>query len=160
MVGAHARTSHGFVSAALRLPGHWREERLITERAKAALDRVGLADLAGVYAESLPLGQQRRLQVARALCAEPTLLLLDEPASGLRLGERRSLASLLRELHEEGITMLLIEHDVSLVMSLADQITVLDLGTVIAAGTPAAVSRDPRVISAYLGQEGSDAPSR
>ncbi|MFJ3778190.1 ABC transporter ATP-binding protein [Streptomyces sp. NPDC090075] len=160
MVGAHARTHHGFASAALRLPGHRREERLIAERAREALEQVGMAGFADVSAESLPLGQQRRLQVARALCGRPDLLLLDEPASGLRLGERQILADLLRELHDRGITMLLIEHDVSMVMSLADRITVLDLGKVIAEGTPEAVSRDPRVVSAYLGQESSDAASR
>ncbi|MFJ8113899.1 ABC transporter ATP-binding protein [Streptomyces sp. NPDC096132] len=155
MVGAHAMTHHGFVSAALRLPGHRREERLIAERAEAALERVGLTDFTDVQAESLPLGQQRRLQVARALCGEPALLLLDEPASGLRQQERQSLAALLHELHEEGITMLLIEHDVGFVMNLADRITVLDLGKVIAEGTPVEVSRDPQVISAYLGRENS-----
>ncbi|MEU1166950.1 ATP-binding cassette domain-containing protein [Streptomyces sp. NPDC005921] len=144
----------------VRLPGHRREERLIAERAREALEQVGMADFADVSAESLPLGQQRRLQVARALCGRPDLLLLDEPASGLRLGERQILADLLRELHDRGITMLLIEHDVSMVMSLADRITVLDLGKVIAEGTPEAVSRDPQVVSAYLGQESSDAASR
>jgi branched-chain amino acid transport system ATP-binding protein len=157
MVGAHTWTRHGFVAGALRLPRHRREERVIRERALTALDRVGLTRFANSYAESLPLGQQRRLQVARALCSDPTLLLLDEPASGLRLGERQALATLIRELHGHGMTMMLVEHDVSFVMGLADRVTVLDLGKVIAEGPPAQVSRDQRVISAYLGQEVGDA---
>lgn len=151
MVGAHCRTRHGFTAGALRLPWHRREEREIRQRAEWALERVRLADRAGQYAESLPLGQQRALQLARALCAEPQLLLLDEPASGLRAGERAALAELVEELHQHGLTMMLVEHDVNFVARLADRITVLDLGDVIAEGTPAQVSQNERVVAAYLG---------
>ncbi|MEU8243054.1 ABC transporter ATP-binding protein [Actinoplanes missouriensis] len=151
MVGAHATTRAGFLAGALRLPAHRRDERLIRSRALACLDRTGLAAWADRPAEELPLGQQRALQLARALCAEPKLLLLDEPASGLRAGERERLATLIGDLRAEGLTMLLVEHDVAFVMRLADQITVLDLGRVIAEGTPAEVRADPAVIAAYLG---------
>ena len=153
MVGAHCRTRQGFVAGALRLPGHRAEEREIRRRATEFLDRVGLAVWADRYAESLPLGQQRALQVARALCGEPRLLLLDEPASGLRARERETLAELVGDLHARGLTMMLIEHDVDFVTRLADRVTVLDLGQVIAEGTPAEVTRDRRVVSAYLGKE-------
>lgn len=157
MVGAHAATRHGFLAAALRLPAHAREERAIRSRARAALARVGLADWAERRAESLPLGQQRSLQVARALCGEPRLLLLDEPASGLRAGERASLADLIEALRGDGVTMMLVEHDVGFVNRLADRVTVLDLGCVIADETPAEVGRDQRVINAYLGAEAARA---
>jgi branched-chain amino acid transport system ATP-binding protein len=153
MVGAHASTRAGFLSAVLRLPAHAREERLIRTRADAALGRVGLTGWADRPAETLPLGQQRSMQLARALCADPELLLLDEPASGLRAAERERLASLITELRETGLTIMLIEHDVALVTRLADRITVLDLGGVIAEGTPEAIREDPRVIAAYLGEE-------
>ncbi|MDG4858657.1 ABC transporter ATP-binding protein, partial [Streptomyces sp. T-3] len=128
MVGAHARTRHGFLSAAFRLPAHRREEAAIKADALAALDRVGLKDWAHRPAEVLPLGQQRSLQVARALCARPRLLLLDEPASGLRAAEREALAQLIEGLRGEGLTTLLVEHDVAFVARLADRISVLDLG--------------------------------
>ena len=151
MVGAHAHSRYGFVAGALRLPAQRREEREIRRRAAAALARVGLGAWAERAAESLPLGQQRQLQVARALCAEPRLLLLDEPASGLRAAEREALGDLISHLRAEGLTMLLIEHDVGFVVRLADRVTVLDLGQVIAEGSPQDVTRDERVISAYLG---------
>jgi branched-chain amino acid transport system ATP-binding protein len=151
MVGAHGHSRYGFFAGALRLPGQRHEERAIRRRAEAALARVGLEAWAGRSADSLPLGQQRQLQVARALCAEPQLLLLDEPASGLRAAEREALRDLIAHLHAEGLTMLLIEHDVGLVVSLADRVTVLDLGQVIAEGPPEEVTRDERVMSAYLG---------
>ncbi|WP_067461309.1 ABC transporter ATP-binding protein [Actinomadura macra] len=151
MVGAHARTRHGFASAAVRLPAHRREEAQIRADALAALARVGLHDWAHRPAEALPLGQQRSLQVARALCARPTLLLLDEPASGLRAAERRALAQLVESLGAEGLTIMLVEHDVALVTRLADQVSVLDLGAQIAAGTPTQIRRDENVIAAYLG---------
>lgn len=151
--GAHARTHVGAAAAVLRLPQHWREEREIFADAADALDKVGLADWAHRDASELPLGQQRRLQLARALTARPRLLLLDEPASGLRASERRDLSELIRHLRSEGMTIMLIEHDVAMVTSLADRITVLDLGEVIAEGTPAAIRADPRVIAAYLGTE-------
>jgi branched-chain amino acid transport system ATP-binding protein len=151
MVGAHGHTRYGFLAGAVRWPGQQREERAIRDRAAEALARVGLAAWAHREAESLPLGQQRQLQVARALCGEPTLLLLDEPASGLRAAEREALAQLVEQLHAEGLTMLLIEHDVTFVTRLADRITVLDLGEVIAEGTPGEISSDERVIRAYLG---------
>lgn len=153
MVGAHTWTSHGFFAGALRLPRHRREERLIREEAESALARAELSDVSGAYAESLPLGQQRRLQVARALCSRPRLLLLDEPASGLRASERAALAETIEDLRAGGMTMMLVEHDVGFVMQLADRVTVLDLGAVIAEGSPEEVSRNAQVISAYLGEE-------
>jgi branched-chain amino acid transport system ATP-binding protein len=153
MVGAHASTGHGFSEAFLRLPRHRREERLIVERAERALARTGLEAEASQPAESLPIGRQRAVQIARALCGEPRLLLLDEPASGLRAAERARLAELLRELRGEGLSMLLIEHDVAFVTRLAGRITVMDRGRVIAEGPPDQVREDPAVVAAYLGRE-------
>jgi branched-chain amino acid transport system ATP-binding protein len=153
MVGAHASTRTGFVSAVTRLGRHRGEEKRILADARACLARMDLLDWANRPAESLPLGQQRIVQVARALCGRPRLLLLDEPASGLRAAERERLASLLEELRAEGLTMLLVEHDVTFVTRLADRITVLDLGKVIAEGTPAEVRADEKVVAAYLGTE-------
>jgi branched-chain amino acid transport system ATP-binding protein len=152
MVGAHCKARHGFLEAALRLPRCRREELEIRARADALLERVGLGDLADRPAGSLPVGQQRAMQLARALAAEPDVLLLDEPAAGLRSAERRHLAGLIREIRARGLTVLLVEHDVALVTSLSDKITVLDLGRVIAEGEPAAIRRDPAVIAAYLGE--------
>jgi branched-chain amino acid transport system ATP-binding protein len=151
MVGAHAATRAGALSATLRLPRHSRDERQIRAWSSAALARVGLADWAGRPAEALPLGQQRALQVARALCGRPRLLLLDEPASGLRAAERAALAQLIGELRADGLTMMLVEHDVAFVTRLADRITVLDLGRVIAQDVPQAIRTDRRVVDAYLG---------
>ena len=159
MVGATSITHSGAFAAALRLPKQRREERDIHERAVAALARVGLSDWANRPANSLPLGQQRRVQVARALAGEPKLLLLDEPASGLRAAERRDLSDLIAQLHDEGMTIVLIEHDVAMVMRLATRIAVLDLGQVIADGTPDEVRSNQRVIDAYLGTEVSRAHS-
>jgi branched-chain amino acid transport system ATP-binding protein len=153
MVGAHARTRQGFAAAALRLPSHRREEAEIRADALDALERVGLKDWAHREADILPLGQQRSLQVARALCAKPRLLLLDEPASGLRTGEREALAQLIEGLRIDGLTTMLVEHDVAFVTRLADRISVLDLGAHIAEGTPAEIRRNEKVIAAYLGTE-------
>jgi branched-chain amino acid transport system ATP-binding protein len=152
MVGAHAWTQHGFVEAFLRLPRHRREERAIRDAAEAALERTGLTAVASRPAEALPVGQQQAVQVARALCGRPRLLLLDEPAAGLRAAERDRLAELLIGLRGEGLSMLLVEHDVAFVARVASRITVLDRGRVIASGEPSAVRNDARVIEAYLGQ--------
>jgi branched-chain amino acid transport system ATP-binding protein len=153
MVGAHATTRAGFLAGAFRLPVHHREERAIRVLARESLDLAGLSGWADRPAETLPLGQQRALQLARALCGQPRLLLLDEPASGLRAGEREQLAALIESLRAGGLTMLLVEHDVAFVTRLADRITVLDLGRVIAEGTPDEIRADPRVVAAYLGEE-------
>jgi branched-chain amino acid transport system ATP-binding protein len=151
MVGATAVTHAGAVAAVLRTPRQRLEEHRIRESAQESLERVGLTEWADRDAASLPLGQQRRMQLARALTGKPKLLLLDEPASGLRSAERDALSALLGELKSDGMSIMLIEHDVPMVMRVADRITVLDLGEVISEGTPDVVRSDPRVIAAYLG---------
>lgn len=151
MVGAHSWTHHGMVAAALRLPRCRAEERQIREQAVEALGSVGLSKWADLPADTLPIGQQRRLQVARALCSRPRLLLLDEPAAGLRSAEREELAELVESLREHGLTILLIEHDVAFVTRLADRLMVLELGSVLADGPTDEVVHDERVIAAYLG---------
>jgi branched-chain amino acid transport system ATP-binding protein len=155
-----ARLSGGMTvleNLAPRLPRQRAEERRIRSQAEEAIERTGLRDWADRPAGSLPLGQQRSLQVARALCGDPELLLLDEPASGLLAGERDGLAVLLAALKQTGLTIMLIEHDVEFVASLADVVTVLDLGMVIAEGPPDQALRDPAVITAYIGEEGPGA---
>lgn len=147
--GANLRGHAGVIQSFLRLDRE--EEASLLAEAEHQLGRVGLSADSGRRAGDLPLGQLRLLEIARALALDPMLLLLDEPAAGLRHGEKQRLAQLLRKLREEGIAILLVEHDMSFVMDLVDRLVVLDFGTVIATGTPAEVRRDPAVIAAYLG---------
>ena len=153
LVGMHTRTHAGYWQRLLFLPQVAREEAAARVRARALLDRVGLGPLAEAPAAGLAYGNQRRLELARALATEPALLLLDEPAAGMNPAEREALETLLRALTAEGLTILLIEHDMPLVMRVCDRVAVLNFGQLIAAGPPAAVSRDPAVIEAYLGAE-------
>jgi branched-chain amino acid transport system permease protein len=148
-LGAHLRGRAGLVRSILDLDRV--EEALLFAAAQRQLARVGLADVAFKPAGTLALGQLRLVEVARALCLNPVLLLLDEPAAGLRVGEKKALARLLREVRAEGISVLLVEHDMDFVMSLADRLVVLDFGTRIAEGIPSAIRQDPVVLEAYLG---------
>ena len=155
MVGRHPRTRAGFIGAALRLIQHRREEEQIRQKAMEILDFIGLAERATSLSSSLPFGLQRVLEIGRALATNPLLLLLDEPASGLNAGETRELGRLICRIRDMGITVVLVEHDMSLTMEVCDEILVMDYGQILAEGGPREIQQNPAVIAAYLGEESS-----
>ena len=154
MVGRHPRTRSGMIAGAARWPSAQREERAIRAAALDAMDRLGIAALAGRPVGALTFSEQRLLEIARALATEPRLLLLDEPAAGLNIAETEALGARILALRNGGITILLVEHDMSLVMDISDRVVVLDSGAVIAEDAPAEVQKNPRVVEAYLGRPG------
>jgi branched-chain amino acid transport system ATP-binding protein len=151
MMGRHVRTRSGFLAGMLNLPSTWRERRDTEEKALAILDDLGLAAHAGEMACNMPFGRQRLVEFARALAMEPELLLLDEPAAGLNISETQDLSRLILKIRDAGVTCLVVEHDMSLVMNISDEVVVLDQGRRIAEGPPAAIQRHPEVIRVYLG---------
>jgi len=154
MVGRHIRSKAGFMAGMLNLPWTWPEERKIKEKAMEYLDLLGVADCADTEISNLSFGQQRGVEFARALATEPTLLLLDEPAAGLNIYETAEIGRLITKIRDSGITVLLVEHDMSLVMDISDEIVVLSFGEKIAEDLPHNIQQNEEVIRIYLGDEG------
>ncbi len=154
MVGRYVKTKSGFFSSGLKLPYVIKEEREIRRKSEEILEYINLGHRKDELASNLPIGEQRVLEIGRALATEPRLVLLDEPAAGLNIRETRKLGEIIKKIREElKITVLLVEHDMDLVMRISDSITVLNFGEVIAEGTPLEVQKNPEVIVAYLGEE-------
>jgi branched-chain amino acid transport system ATP-binding protein len=153
MVGMHTGSRSGILSCAFKLPGHLREEKSIREKSMEWLRFTRLEDLADVAAENLPFGKGRLLEIARALAARPKIILMDEPAAGLNSRETLDLASLISKIRESGITVVLVEHDMDLVMDICEHIVVLNLGQKLAEGKPVEIQGNPEVIAAYLGTD-------
>jgi branched-chain amino acid transport system ATP-binding protein len=153
MLGRHPRSRCGFFSAGLRLPAMRSEETHIRKKAIEYLDFVRLADCAGREAGTLPIGKQKTLEIARALATEPRLVLLDEPAGGLNMRETEELGEIIEQIKNLGVTVMLVEHDMNLIMDISDRILVLHYGMVLASGTPAQIKENSAVIEAYLGMD-------
>ncbi|MEO3388234.1 ABC transporter ATP-binding protein [Mesorhizobium sp. CAU 1741] len=152
LVGAHQRLNTSILAGMLNLPSIWKADKEVTEEAEALLETVGIADVRHADASQISYGHLKRLEIARALASHPKLLLLDEPAAGLNASETANIASVVKGLSENGLGILLVEHDMSLVMAISDRISVLDQGKTLMEGTPDEVRADPRVIKAYLGE--------
>ena len=152
MIGRHCRTRAFILGALFRPPSTMKEEHQILEESHKVLEKVGLSQFENEFAKNLPYGAQRRLEIARALATEPSLLLLDEPAAGMNPQETIELVNLIQEIASEGQAILLIEHDMKLVMTLSDRIFVMDYGKKIAQGSPEEIRKNPEVIKAYLGE--------
>jgi branched-chain amino acid transport system ATP-binding protein len=153
MMGRHTRSRAGFFVGMFNLPRGFREERAIRGRSLEIMDFIGIVDLADVEATSLSFGQQRGIELARALACEPGLLLLDEPASGLNMRETAEVSGQISKIRDLGVTVLIVEHDMSLVMNISDEIVVLNYGKKIAEGVPLDIQKDSEVIRIYLGEE-------
>lgn len=152
MVGRHVQSGAGFISSMFRMPWSRREERGIYQKSMELLELLDIAEYADVEATSLAFGQQRAVELARALALEPSLVLLDEPAAGLNIYETAEVGRLITKIRDMGITVLLVEHDMSLVMDISDEIVVLSFGERIAEGLPAEIQKDPEVVKIYLGE--------